>query len=240
MTEAGAVLHRLRGGGRTRQETGNIVKLRKLAALGLLGMGMTLLPIATGIAGADNNSGNPNNGNSQGQGHQCTPRGKHNHYPPGQCKMELSSNQTNRGGSVDAFSEGWSGATNVAYSLHSDPIQLTTAAADATGDSTATLVIPCSATPGSHTVVASGVLPDGTPFTQSAALTVTGKACVLGETVTNTAAPATPAAASGTTSSSSLPFTGGAATTGLVTLALGLIAAGGVAVTSARRRRTTS
>lgn len=208
------------------------MKLRRLVTVGLLGMGMTLFPVATGIANADNNSSNPNPANPEGQGHRCTPRGRHAHYPPGQCKMELSSSTVNRGGTVDAFSEGWSGATNVAYSLHSDPLQLTTAAADATGDSSATLTIPCTATPGRHDVVASGVLPDGTPFTQSAAVTVTGKACVLGETVTNTAA------SSNTNSARSLPFTGGAATTGLVTLAIGLIAAGGVAVTSARRRRT--
>src|SRR4051794_39626144 len=200
-------------------------------------MGMTLLPMAGGMAFADNGQGHDNN-SSNGQGNgpppgadkKCTPRGRNHNYPPGQCKMTLSSSQTNRGEAVDAFSEGWSGATNVAYSLHSDPILLTTVPADPTGDSTAHLIIPCSAAPGSHDVVASGVLPDGTPFTQSAKLTVTGKACVLGESVTNVAAPAA------STGSSSLPFTGGAATTGLVTLAIGLIAAGGVAVASARRR----
>lgn len=214
-------------------EDGELVKIRRLVAVGLLGMGMSLVPFATGVASADPGNGN---GPKPGQDKNCTPRGKHNHYPPGQCKGTLSASEVDRGSSVNAFTEGWQGLTNVDYELHSDVTALGTTQADANGDNAATLTIPCSVSPGQHTVVANGVLPDGSPFTQSMDLKVSNKACVLGESVTNTAA--APAAASGTTTKSSLPFTGGVATTLLATVAVALIAAGSVALTAARRRRT--
>ena len=62
---------------------------------------------------------------------------------------------------------------------------------------------------------------------------------ILGEQHTNPNQGGTSTGVQGEVQGSSLPFTGGAYVTLLVTLGLGLLAAGSVAVVTARRRRTT-
>jgi len=236
------------------QRIGELVKLRRFIAVGLLGAGMTLLPFATGVATAANN-GNGNNGdctggngngnggnscNSNGQGAECTPRGSKGHYPQSpNCRLATNKSSANPGDNVNFTTNAFNGS----MTLHSTPVFLGSFTnADALGNQAGTVTIPCNTPAGVHTLEYDGAMSDGTPIALTATLNVTNKPCVLGETVTNTQTPAaasTPAAAGTTNSASTLPFTGAAATTMLVTLSLGLIAAGAVALAAAKRRRTT-
>jgi len=195
------------------------VKIRHLFVIGLLAIGLPLVPFATGVA--DAKSG-------------CTPRGRHHHYPPGQCKLGVSNSNPKPGETITVDGEGFGSNTSVDVSLNSAPTHLVTAHADENGDFINDVTIPCSAAPGDHTVSASGVNPDGDSLTLFAGVSVQNSACVLA--AQTTAPPAQPAA-SQEQARGTLPFTGSGATALLLTLAVGLIAAGSVAVSAARRRR---
>jgi hypothetical protein len=167
-------------------------------------------------------------------GKKCTPRGKHKHYPPGQCKFAVSNSNPQPGSTITGEGEGYGANTKVDLSAKSTFRHLVFAAADNTGDFIQDITIPCDIGPGDHTIFASGVDADGNVLTLSAGINVQNTACVLGaQTTATTAAGAAEQGRGG-----NLPFTGGAATVLLVTIAAGFIAAGGVAVSVARRRRS--
>jgi hypothetical protein len=193
------------------------VKIRHLFVIGLLAFGLPLMPLAAGVA--DAKSG-------------CTPRGKHKHYPPGQCKLGTSSSNPKPGETITVDGEGYQSNSSVDVTLNSAPVHLVTAHTDANGDFVNDVTIPCDTAPGDHTISASGQNTDNDSLTLFAGIKVQNTACVLA--AQTTAPPAqTPAAeqARGT-----LPFTGSAATALLLTLAIGMLVAGSVAVRVARRR----
>jgi len=191
----------------------------------MLGLGIVVAPFATTVA--DAKSG-------------CTPRGKHNHYPPGQCKMGVNNSNPAPGETVTTDGEGYASNSTQDIGIQSAPKHLVNAHSDANGDFVQDVTIPCDTTPGDHTLFGTGVDPDGTPLTLSVGINVKNTACVLGTQTTATTTHTNNGngneQARGTTT---LPFTGSAGVAVLVTLAVGLIAAGWVAVAAARRRRTT-
>jgi len=192
----------------------------------LLGLGMVVAPFATTVADAKTG---------------CTPRGKHNHYPPGQCKMDVSNTNPSPGETITVGGEGYASNSTQDIGIQSAPRHLVNAQADANGDFSQDVTIPCDLAAGDHTITATGVNPDGSPLTLSAGVNVKNAACVLGtQTTATTTAHGNSEQARGTTSTSTLPFTGGAATVLLLTIAAGLIAAGVVAVGASRRRRNST
>lgn len=62
--------------------------------------------------------------------------------------------------------------STVTFNFFSQPVLLGTAAADASGIATLEATIPTNATPGTHTIVASGIAPDGSPLEVSTTITV--------------------------------------------------------------------
>lgn len=77
------------------------------------------------------------------------------------------------GGTIRLSGSGFGSREDVTITLHSDPVQLTTVAADASGSFTATAVVPASTLPGAHTVVVEGT---ESGLSASAPLTVTAVA----------------------------------------------------------------
>jgi len=193
----------------------------------LLGMGMVIAPFAT--TAADAKSG-------------CTPRGKHKHYPPGQCKFGVNNSNPAPGETITGDGEGYASNSTQDISIQSAPKHLVNSHTDANGDFVQDITIPCDTTPGDHTLFAAGADQDGDPLTLSAGINVKNTACVLGTQTTATTTKTNNGNGNGNGNeqargSSTLPFTGNAATVLLLILACGLIGAGGVAVTAARRRR---
>jgi hypothetical protein len=76
------------------------------------------------------------------------------------------------GATVSVTSTGWSPGAAVAVSLHSDPIDLGTLVADATGRVSGAVTVPLAATVGVHQVVLSGLGANGQVLTASAGFTV--------------------------------------------------------------------
>ena len=193
------------------------MKIRHLLAIGLLAIGLPLMPVASSVA--DAKSG-------------CTPRGKHKKYPPGQCKLGVSNSNPKPGETIDVDGEGYGSNSTVDITLNSAPKHLVNAQANDVGDFIQSVTIPCDTAPGDHVIAGSGVNTDGDALTLTAGIVVQNVACVLAtQTTTPTEQPR---------STGNLPFTGGAATVMLLTLAAGLLAAGGLAVSVARRRRSTT
>jgi LPXTG-motif cell wall-anchored protein len=62
--------------------------------------------------------------------------------------------------------------STVTFNFFSQPVTLGTASADASGVATLEAQIPTTATPGEHTIVASGVAADGSPLEVSTSITV--------------------------------------------------------------------
>jgi parallel beta-helix repeat protein len=149
-----------------------------------------------------------------------------------------SSDTVAPGGSLGVSGTGFAPGEPVSVTLHSDPVLLATATADATGAISTTVTIPSNTPPGAHTIVIEGKT---SGVTASAALTVTAPAgSTTNPAPATTLAPAatlapatTPAPA---TTDSTLAFTGSSvlrlalAGIGLLVLGLGLVLA-------ARRRR---
>ena len=191
----------------------------------LLGMGLAIAPFATTVAEAKSG---------------CTPRGKNQKYPPGQCKMGVNTSNPSPGQTVTTDGEGFASNSTQDLGIQSAPKHLVNAHTDANGDFVQDVTIPCDTTPGDHTLFATGVDPDGTPLTLSVGINVQNTACVLGTQTTATTAKTNNGNEQARGTTSTLPFTGSAATILLLTLAAGLIVAGSLAVGAARRRQKTS
>lgn len=148
-------------------------------------------------------------------------------YPPSATCVPAaqSSTVTPPGGTVTFVFTGFKPSSSVDLYLHSVPYHLGVFTADTVGTVTVPVTVPAGFPVGAHSVTASGVNPDGTPRTMSAALEV---AAAVESAVLNVS-PGLP--------STSLPFTGmeiGAASL----LGAGLLGAGSIAVLGSRRRRT--
>jgi LPXTG-motif cell wall-anchored protein len=169
-----------------------------------------------GAAGAQTNNPN-NNGNNNpcapGQGGTPPSRSQ---YPPSQCGLRLGQSQARPGEPVSVAGDGYKGNSGVSIDFHSTTTNLSDPTTNGSGSFSTSVVIPSNATPGQHTITATGTNPDGTPRELSAAITITG-------------------------GSGNLPRTGSSSKTIPLTVGgIGLIVAGGAAVAFARRRRTTT
>lgn len=144
-------------------------------------------------------------------------------YPPNQCSLALSVSaaipgQTIVAGSANC-SPGFAAGATVEITLESDPVHLATVRADADGQFSTPVTIPADATPGSHSVVATGQGASGSTPTIRAGLTV----------MSGTAGARAEGAAGG------LPFTGSDSLP-LVWIALALLTVGTAFVLAVRRR----
>lgn len=150
------------------------------------------------------------------QGSPCAPGGPTAQYPPSACGLTIAATQARPGESVALSGAGFRPNTTVALEFRSAPVSLGSAPVNASGVFSTTVVIPADASPGPHTIAATGVDPSG------AARELTSTITVLGAQATSDVLPRT---------GSSLTVPAGIA--GIV-----LVGMGALAVVAARRRRT--
>jgi alpha-L-fucosidase len=75
----------------------------------------------------------------------------------------VSTSTPTAGGTMTISGDGFAPGASLTIVLHSDPVVLATATADANGAYSATVTIPVETTPGTHQIVVSGLGPDGQP-----------------------------------------------------------------------------
>lgn len=150
-------------------------------------------------------------------GSPCSPGGPFtNQYPPSACGLALGTSEVRPGQRLPVSGSGFRPNSTVALEFRSAPVSLGTAQADAAGTFNATVVIPADATPGQHTLAATGVNPSGTPRELTAAVTVLGDETARG---------------------GALPRTGSASAIPTGLAALALMGVGSLVVVATRRRR---
>ncbi|WP_432826580.1 hypothetical protein [Dactylosporangium sp. CA-092794] len=120
-------------------------------------------------------------------------------------------NRAEPGQNIVVIGTGFAAHSTVTINLYSSPIQLGTVVTDGNGNFAKPVTIPADLATGLHTAIAQGVAPDGTPRAMKLAITVTPRAASI------------------------LPVTG-PAVSGLLTLALVLLAAGAGLVLLGRTR----
>jgi hypothetical protein len=103
--------------------------------------------------------------------------------------LRLSAATADPGGELIVYGSGFAPNANVAIELHSDPISLGTARADANGMFTYRVTVPLGIV-GVHHVVASGVGPEGTPVSVEALVTVATPAQVTTDLALTGSSPA--------------------------------------------------
>ena len=141
-------------------------------------------------------------------------------YPPAENLLTLSDTTLVGGQPVTITAGSFLEGATVSFSFASDPVTLGSATANADGRATLTASIPGNASPGQHTITASGDSVDG-PLLVSSTVTVSGGAAD------------TPA----TTSAAELPPTGvGDATSMAAIVAVIALALGGALLFIVRRR----
>ena len=148
-------------------------------------------------------------------------------YPPAVNFLTISDATPSPGETITLTGQTFQAGSTVTLTLHSEPVVLGSATADAAGKMALQATIPSDTPLGSHTITADGTAPDGSPLSLSVSLTVV------------------PAAANGGTGanngngngSGNLPRTGAEWTLLLTKLGIGLAAAGGVFVAVAAKRR---
>jgi LPXTG-motif cell wall-anchored protein len=153
-------------------------------------------------------------GRNASQGQPTTNRPSE--YPPGQCQLLLSQSAAAAGARVTVSGSGFEPASAVALSAGS--ASLGRATADSAGGFTTSFVVPSSLAPGGVAVLATGVDATGAARQLSADFTVL------------------PSATSRAASGRGLPKTGSSATVPLISVAVGLLCIGAIAVVSSRRR----
>ncbi|HEX2274476.1 MAG TPA: hypothetical protein VHG90_11445, partial [Acidimicrobiales bacterium] len=95
-------------------------------------------------------------------------------YPPATETLSLSTSAAAPGEPVTISASGYEPGTTVTITFESTPRVIGVVQADASGRFTAQVVIPPDATPGMHTIRATGLGDDGTTRVVSAAILVTG------------------------------------------------------------------
>jgi len=207
-------------------------------SFGMAGAGLIM---STSTASGANNGTPPGcTKNGHPNGPPCGPpcgKTHGNPYPGRKCQMTTNNSAPTLGETITVFGEGYRGNSPVDLSIQSTPTHLVTAQTDANGDYSQDVTIPCGTALGDHTIFGSGVNPDSEPFTLSVGINVQNASCVLGTQTTATTVKTNNGNGNANEQArGALPFTGNAATALLVTLAIGLITAGGIAVSAARRR----
>ena len=148
-------------------------------------------------------------------------------YPPSVNFLTISDTTPSPGETITITGQTFQTGSTITLTLHSEPVVLGSATADAAGKMALQATIPADLPLGSHTITADGTAPDGSPLSLSVSLTVV------------------PAAGSGAGngangnggSSGNLPRTGSEWTLFLAKLGIGLAAAGGVFTAVAAKRR---
>lgn len=153
-----------------------------------------------------------------GLGSPCAPGGPaaNNQYPPSACGLALGRSQVRPGEALSVSGGGFRPNSAVTIVFRSAPVTLGSATTDASGAFTTTVTIPADATPGTHTIAATGVNPNGTPRELASTITVLGAETARGGT---------------------LPRTGASMAVPVGISGAALVAVGSLAVLAARRRR---
>lgn len=138
-------------------------------------------------------------------------------YPPGEDAVFVSDTTVVPGEPITISAQVFQPGSTVTFVFESAPVTLGTATANANGVATLTVEIPSTATPGPHTITASGTGADGNPLSVVINITVVGARA-----------------------GAALPVTGSQGSVPLVRIGAGLLAAGGIAVLMARKRRARS
>jgi LPXTG-motif cell wall-anchored protein len=140
-------------------------------------------------------------------------------YPPDAPSIGTSSSSIQNAGPTTVMGTGWQPGTTVALTIASTPQSLGSATVQSDGTFMQAVTIPC-LDPGTHTISGSGTSVSGAADTESTTVTVTG-------TCTG----------NGNGNGGTLPHTG-SNSSGVVTLASGLIILGAVLVIAINRRRS--
>ncbi|MBW3651775.1 MAG: hypothetical protein KY458_14515 [Actinobacteria bacterium] len=135
-------------------------------------------------------------------------------YPPGGSNLQTDRTQARPGEPITVTGAGFLPASTVTITFD-DAVVLGTTHVRENGTFSIEVTIPANASPGSHTLAATGTGADGTPRRITSAVEVLGTAAARGGT---------------------LPRTGSGITTSLVASAALLIGAGSAAVVGTRRR----
>lgn len=151
-------------------------------------------------------------------------------YPPTAAALTVSDTTVNPGQAVTVSGSGYANRARVTIIFESTPVELGTATTDDAGRFSTQVRIPSDATPGAHTIRATGLGPDGRPVIRSAGVTVLG-ATTSGGPVSRSG----PAARSG-----GLARTGSDNSISLTQAGAVLILAGAGLVAVVRRRRASA
>ena len=135
-------------------------------------------------------------------------------YPPNATNLTVSDSTVVPGQKITVTGTGFAPGATVVITFESTPVTLATVAADSGGTFSAVVTIPTNATPGIHTIKATGAGADGGTLVLSAQVTVSG------------------------TSGGTLARTGSDNILPLLLVAAGLVLVGGVLIFSVRRRQT--
>jgi LPXTG-motif cell wall-anchored protein len=139
-------------------------------------------------------------------------------YPPNGPSIGTSSSSVQNAGTTTVMGAGWQPGTTVALTIASTPQSIGSATVQSDGTFSQDVTIPC-LDPGTHTISGSGTDASGAANTSSTTVSVVG-ICGGGST------------------GGTLPHTGSSNTSGVITLAAGLILLGAVLVIALNRRRS--
>ena len=163
-----------------------------------------------------------------------------NQYPPASCANVDHADSSNpraeeagAGERVPCEGGGFGRDTRATCDIRSTPIFLASFVADSLGVIRGEVTIPTTITPGQHTLVLTGVDPQGRPHVVRTPIRIIAAAGVPG---TNPRSNAGGTGSAGGVGGVQLPRTGQQIAS-VTALGLGLLAAGGMAVYSGRRRR---
>jgi hypothetical protein len=163
----------------------------------------------------------------------CAPGGAFaQEYPPTAGTLAVSDTSVAPGDPVTVSGDGYAAGTDITITFESEPVVIGNVRADAAGAFTTQVRIPADASPGNHTIKATGLGADGGPRVTSAAIFVEGGSAGPGGGRSAESPPAT------ATRSGRLAFTGLESLL-LSAVGVGLVVAGFGLATMARRRRTT-
>jgi hexosaminidase len=153
-------------------------------------------------------------------------------YPPSVNFLTISDATPSPGETVTLTGQTFLAGSTVTLTLHSEPVVLGSATADAAGKMALQATIPSDTPLGAHTITADGTAPDGSPLSLSVSLTVVPAAANGGTGANNGNGNGGSSGNSG-----NLPRTGSEWTLLLAKLGIGLAAAGGVVTAVAAKRR---
>lgn len=146
-------------------------------------------------------------------------------YPPSSAELTVSTAEVSPGDEITVAGGGFAPNSDVTITFESAPVVLAVVRADAAGQFTARVRIPADATPGIHTLRATGVDPQGRPRVLTSTITVRGAQ----------AGPTAPTAPRAQPRSGSLARTGWSGTIPISIAALALIGAGALLLLQVRR-----